>query len=84
MQRLRIPALSALLATAGATPMVAASDLPPCEPALKATRLVGPVVFVQDCPFEGEVIVSFTVKANGRTTNIVVEAVRATTGNRTK
>ena len=49
---------------------------------MKATTFRGPVALIENCRFESEVIVSFTVKANGRTTKIVVETVRGSNGKR--
>lgn len=80
MHRLKVLALGALIGALGAAPIVSADELPPCEPALKAKRIASPLVLTEECPFRGEVVVSFRVKTNGRTTNIVIETVRAGQG----
>lgn len=80
MQHLKLLALGALIGAVSATPIVSADELAPCEPSLKATHIASPLVLTEECPFQGEVVVSFRVKANGRTTNIVIETVRAGQG----
>ncbi len=78
MRRLELLAIGALFGLASTALVVAADDLPKCEPSLRSTEFTGPMVLDQNCRLAGEVIVSFTVRANGRTTNVVVETVRAT------
>lgn len=80
MQQFRLLALGALLGTVSLTPIASADELPACEPSLKAKRVASPLVLTEECPFQGKVIVSFRVKANGRTTNIVIETVRGDQG----
>lgn len=80
MQHLKLLALGTLIGAISVTPVVAADDLPPCDSSLKAERIASPLVLTEECPFQGEVVVSFKVKANGRTTNIVIESVRAGQG----
>ena len=69
-----------LIGAFGAVPIVSADELPACEPSIKAKRVASPLVLREDCPLQGKVVVSFRVKANGRTTNIVIETVRADGG----
>ena len=77
MQHLKLLALGALIGAVSVTPIISADELPRCDPSLKAKRIASPLVLTEECPFQGEVVVSFRVKANGRTTNIVIETVRA-------
>lgn len=80
MQHVRLLALGALIGVVGVTPIVSADELPPCEPSLKAKHVASPLVLTEEYPFQGEVVISFRVKPNGRTTNIKIEAVRAGQG----
>ena len=80
MQHFRSLTLGALIGAVCATPCVSADELPPCEPSIKAKHNASPLVLTEECPLQGKVIVSFRVKANGRTTNIVIETVRAGEG----
>lgn len=80
LQQFRSLALGTLIGAFVVTPIVSADELPPCDPSLKAQRVASPLVLTEECPFEGKVIVSFRVKANGRTTNIVIEMVRGDQG----
>ena len=83
MQRFSFLTLFTMLASLSAAPILTAgTELPPCEPSLRYTEIAGPFTLNEDCYFEGEALASFTVKANGRTTNIVVKNVRAARGDR--
>jgi hypothetical protein len=83
VQRSRLLAAHTLLMSLAAAPILAEeAKLPACEPSIRATEFAGSLSIIEDCHFEGEAVVSFTVKANGRTTNIVVQNVRAARGDR--
>ena len=77
MRPFQLLATGVLVGAACVAPIAAAEELPPCEPTLKPTEFKGTIELSRDCRLEGRVTVSFTIKANGRTTSIVVESFRA-------
>jgi hypothetical protein len=77
MRQFQFLATGVLICAACAAPIAAAEELPPCDPTLRPTEFKGVIELSRDCRLEGRVTVSFTIKVNGRTTNIVIESFRA-------